>query len=72
MEKHKIADDYLIDKIRNLIKELIQVTDKKEIHLQELADKLSNLLIYVEDNIDVYRREKCKSESKVKTYPIGR
>lgn len=53
MAKNDIEDIYLINKISN-----------KEIQLQELADELSDLLMYIEDNIDIYRREKCKSIKK--------
>jgi hypothetical protein len=67
-----MEDIFLINKISNRLKELSKFTDQKEIQLQELADKLSDLLMYIEDNIDVYKREKCKTiKQKIKSYPIG-
>ena len=64
---------YLINKISNRLKEISKFSDKKDMDLQDLADKVSTLLDYIEDNIDVYKREKCKPiKKKIKSYPIGR
>jgi hypothetical protein len=73
MVKNNMEDIYLINKISNRLKELSKFTEQKEVQLEEVADKLSDLLMYIEDNIDIYRREKCKSiKTKIKSYPIGR
>lgn len=69
----KTQDEYLISKIKDRLKELSEFMEKKEIPLEELADKVYDFFNYIEDNIYFYKRENSVSiKQKIKSYPIGR
>lgn len=68
-----MEDIFLINEISNRLKELSKFSDKKDMDLQDLADKVSTLLDDIEDNIYAYKREKCKTiKQEIKSYPIGK